>query len=203
MHRWMYSLPGWRYKIIWIVTLYLSSDSLFPCVFVCFICLKYRKKNMGAWITISEKKFPNGFQCLRAMALLDAQVQSTPQHHFDSSCKILFPLGKTMAMCPLISPLITHNYLTASGHVTEEKLHCFMFPRENTAICSSILKHGQPPWLLGWDTASLLLEGPTMQAVWLTCLAYLAVLECLSSGSTALERAVDVSIECQMEERGK
>lgn len=148
---------------------------------------------MGVWITISEKKFPNGFQCLHAMALLDAQVQSTPQHHFDSSCKILFPLGNTMAMCPLI----THNYLTASGHVTEEKLHCFMFPRENTAICSSILKHGQPPWLLGWDTASLLLEGPIMQAVWLTCLAYPAVLECLSSGSTALERAVDVSIECQ------
>lgn len=32
---------------------------------------------------------------------------------------------------------------------------------------------------------------------------YPAVLQCLSSGSTALEGAVNVLTECQMEERGK
>lgn len=151
---------------------------------------------MGARLRTPQRKFPNSFRCLPAMALLETQVQTRPQHCFSSSCmKILFPLGQMMAMCPLI-PLT--SYLQV---MSERNNYADLCLPGRILPFVVILKNGQHPWLLGCDTASRLLGGPFMQGaglpVWLT--------QHMQSWSlsSALKRAVNVPIECQTEERSK
>lgn len=153
---------------------------------------------MGARLRIPQRKFPNSFQCLPAMAPLETQVQSRPPHCFSSSCKILFPLGQMTAMCPLIPHT---SYLQVMSRRNSYAALCLP---GRILLFVVILKHERHPWLLGCDTASWLLGGPFMQVaglpVWLT---QHEQSWSLSRGSPALEGAVNVLIERQMEERGK
>lgn len=115
------------------VSIYVSSEPLFPGIFTGFICLKHRK-SLGSKDWNANSPYHQGisltvlcvylqWHCLKPKYRADLWTILLPCAQYTTAC--------TMATCPRL----LRSYLTASGHITEEKLCCSMPARENMAIC--------------------------------------------------------------------
>lgn len=147
----------------------MSSESLLPCrdyvlyVMLCFICLKIMGARTRIQVILIPRKCLNSLQCLPALALLETQVQCRPPLWRSTFCLLVhntLPTGSDDGNVPPPSPQLPHSF--RSCHRGKAML-LYACQGEYCCLCWS-LSMGQSPWLLGWDSASLLsllLEDPS------------------------------------------